>query len=174
MESLKGLRLKDCKGLIGSIALLATMQLQDLYIGACGRLSDGYLQSFVGSNISQTLESFSLSALYNTTLVDDVEVATVLASCCNLKKLHVCFGVHDGSAFGRNGLDGLQAMATGCPLLSDVSLKMTLPALHYLGIHFTNLKKCGVSRKSVVGAPAPDEFLSIEELQTLYPAVQWS
>jgi hypothetical protein len=63
-------------------------------------------------------------------------------------------------------------MAAGCPLIADVSLHLTLPGLHYLGTHFTNLKKCLVYNRRVAGAIAPDGFPSIEDLQTLYPAVE--
>jgi hypothetical protein len=75
--------------------------------------------------------------------------------------------------FGRNGLDGLQALATGCPLLASVELFVTVPGLHYLGTHFTNLKKCRVLNWRQARAPTPAGFPSIEELQTLYPAVEW-
>jgi hypothetical protein len=74
--------------------------------------------------------------------------------------------------FGRNGLDGLQAMATGCPLLADCTLCLTPACLHYLGTHFANLKKCSMFNGRQVGV-TPKGFPSIEELQTLYPAVKW-
>jgi hypothetical protein len=159
------------------IAVLATMELVKLCIYL--KYVRGYewtgasLQSFVGSNISHTLESFSLTAYDNTTTaIDDVQVATALASCHNLTTLDVHLG-DDGCVFGSNGFDGLQAMATGCPLLEDVSFLLTVPGLHYVGTHFTNLKKCFVYNTSVAGAPTPEGFPSIEELQTLYPAVKW-
>ncbi len=131
------------------------------------------LQSFVGANISQTLESFTLSVVRgNTTPVDDVQVARALASCHNLKTLHVNFG-GDRCLFGGNGLDGLQALATGCPLLTEVYAYLTVPGLHYLGTHFTNLKNCWIYNRRVASAAIPEGFPSIEELQTLYPAVTW-
>jgi hypothetical protein len=80
----------------------------------------------------------------------------------------------DGCVFGHNGLDGLQAMATGCPLLADIQLYLTVPGLHYLGTHFSNLKKCHVKNRCVEGTATPQGFPSIEELQTLYPAVEWT
>jgi hypothetical protein len=105
--------------------------------------------------------------------MDDVQVATALASCHNLKILNV-YTEGNGGVFGRNGLDGLQAMATGCPLLAVVCLFVTVPGLRYLGTHFSNLKKCHMFNRCVAGAAAPEGFPSIEELQTLYPAVEWT
>jgi hypothetical protein len=176
LEALKELDLTECEGLTDAgLAALATMKLVGLSIFVFqsddSQLSS--LQSFVGSNISQTLETFDLSVEDDQALIDDVQVATALASCHNLKKLAMLSFV-DGYAFGRDGLDGLQAMAVGCPLLADVSLSLTAPGLHYLGAHFPNLRKCSVSIASEEGEPAPEGFPSIEELQTLYPAVKWA
>jgi hypothetical protein len=178
MDALKDLTLNECEGVTDAgIAALATMKLVNLYISVeeydddDDEMTDASLQSFVGSNISQTLENFDLSVYGNATPIDDIQVATALASCHNLKTLHVSLG---GSwcLFGSNGMDGLQAMATGCPLLADVSLYLTLPGLHCLGTHCTNLKKCTVYNTLEAG-PSPEGFPSIEELQTLYPAVKW-
>lgn len=73
-------------------------------------------------------------------LVDDVQVATALASGHKLETLLVDWGRGGGCVIGRNGLEGPQAMATGCPLLAEVELYLTVPAVYYLGTHFTNLK----------------------------------
>jgi hypothetical protein len=174
MDALKELDLNECEGLTDAgMAVLATMKLESLTIYGRAQLTEAWIQSFIGSNISQTLETFHLSAVGDGTPMDDVQVATALASCHNLKKLDVSFG-RGGCVFGRNGLDGLKAMAMGCPLLADVSLFLTVPGLHYLGTHFTNLKKCHVHNKSMAGATTPEGFPSIEELQTLYPAVKWT
>jgi hypothetical protein len=173
MESLKELDFLECQGLTDTgLALLATMKLESLFICRCAQLTGAWIQSFVGSNISQTLETFDLTFYSNRTPVDDVQVATALASCRNLTTLVVCNG-EEGCVFGCNGLDGLQSMAAGCPLLADVSLSLTVPGLHYLGTHCTNLKNCAVFNSPVVAATAPEGFPSIEELKTLYPAVKW-
>jgi hypothetical protein len=184
MENLDELELEQCRGLTGAgISLLATMNLVTLsvneYDGEDGTYesflwTEAHLQPFEGSNISQTLETFQLIGYDNTTLVDDVQVATALASCHNLKTLHAECGPQRGCVFGRNGLEGLQAIATGCPLLADVSILVTVPGLHYLATHFPNLKKCRVLNSHVARAPTPEGFPSIEELQTLYPAVKWT
>jgi Ran GTPase-activating protein (RanGAP) involved in mRNA processing and transport len=174
MEVLKDLTVRECRVLtVASMALLTTMRLERLYIYITNR-SAAYLQSFVGSNLSQTLETFNLLGVGNDGMlpIDDVKVATALASCQNLKKLRVNFRF-DRCMFGRNGLDGLQAMATGCPLLADVSLALTAPGLHYIATHCSNLKHCVVLNRRVAGAPTPEGFPSIAELQTLYPAVTW-
>jgi hypothetical protein len=174
MEALKELTLYDCEGLTDAgMAVVATMKLERLTLYVHAHLTEVWIQSFVGSNISQSLETFDLTAYGNTTAIDDVQVATALASCYNLKKLDAYFG-GDECVFGRNGLDGLQAMATGCPLLADIKLYLTVPGLHCLGTHFTNLKKCHVYNRCAAGAVAPEGFPSIEELQTLYPAVKWT
>ena len=71
--------------------------------------------------------------------------------------------------FGRNGLDGLQAMAAGCPLLADVALELTISGIHFLGTHFTSGKKCWIFKFSYITKERP----SPTELQTLYPAIKW-
>jgi hypothetical protein len=191
MDTLKELTLEGCVDLTDAagITVLATMKLVKLCIyerhlddeyddddddddGDDDEWAVAFLQSFVGSNISQTLETFKLSASGKNTVVDDVQVAMALASCRNLKALVVCCG-NEACVFGRNGLDGLQAMAAGCPLLADAFLYVTVPGLHYLGTHFTSLKKCLVLNGHTTETSAPEGFPSIEELQTLYPAVKW-
>jgi hypothetical protein len=183
MESLKDLTLDECEGVTDAdITALAKLKLVKLCISSGLHSVDDYewtealLQSFVGSNISQTLESFKLSVgtIHGfATPVDDVQVATALASCHNLTTLTVHLG-DGGCLFGRNGLDGLQAIATGCPLLADVILYLTVPGLHYIGTHFTNLKKCNVfTMDDDYTTNTPAGYPSIEELQTLYPAVDW-
>jgi hypothetical protein len=176
MESLKTLALHNCRDITDvGIAVLATMKLVTLCINVfqIDGLTGASLQSFVGSNISQTLQTFELSVYsYTTTPIDDVRVATALASCHNLKYLSVKLA-SDRCEFGRSGLDGMQAMATGCPLLTYVSLCLTIPGIHFLGAHFTNLRTCTVLNRRVGGAPTPEGFPSIEELQTLYPTITW-
>jgi hypothetical protein len=175
IETLTELWLDSCYGLTGTgVAELATMKLVKLSFDTM-TWTELSLQSFVvfiGSNISQTLESFELMAYCNATPMDDVQIATALASCHQLKSLIVHSG-EDGCLFGRDGLDGLQAMATGCPLLAVVSLPLTVSGVHYLGAHFTSLRKRTVRCRRVAWAPASEGFPSIEELQTLYPAVEW-
>jgi hypothetical protein len=170
METLKELFLEECEGLAETgIAVLATMKLVTLSIGAFRNyfFSDGTLQSLIGSNISQSLVTFHLAGYRSTILIDDVQVATALASCHNLTKLFVDLGRND-CVFGRSGMDGLQAMAAGCPLLAVVTLPLTAPAIRYLASHFTNLQLCSMLHRVVPGAsPAPEGFPSVEELQTL-------
>jgi hypothetical protein len=175
MESLQVLTLRDCRGWTDAgMTVLGTLTLTTLSVSGYDLAVTAFLQSSLVSNISHTLESFALSVYGNAATIDDVQVANALASCHNLKKLSV-FVERDGCVFGRNGLDGLQAMATGCPLLADVSIYLIIPGIHCLGTHFTNLKKCYVrNRRRVVTAPNSEEFPSIEELQTLYPAVTWT
>jgi hypothetical protein len=182
MEALKELTLQGCHGLTDAgMAVLATVNLDCLSLRGNNGWSEASLQFFGVSNISQTLESLDLYVYEHTTPIDDVQVATALASCHNLKKLTI-HSFDDGCVFGRSGLDGLQAMATGCPLLTDVELHLTVPGLHYLATHCSNLKYCAVYYNLVAGgAPppplahfrTPEGFPSIEELQTLYPAVKW-
>jgi hypothetical protein len=177
MEALKELTLAQCKGLTDpGMAVLATMKLAKLTIeGLSNGWTEALLQCFVGSNISQTLESFSFTDAFNWVPIDDAQVATALASCRNLKTLYVDWGKGGQCSFGRNGLDGLQAMAAGCPLLADVTVCLTLPGLHHLAALVPSLKKCVVLNTCVVvaGALTPEGFPSIKELQTLYPAVEW-
>ncbi len=141
-------------------------------------MSVAFLQSFIGSNISQTLKTLYLKLYDNITPVDDVQVATALASCVNLEKVTVSAGEEEACVYGsRDSLAGLQAMAVGCPLLEDFCLALTVPALHFLGTHLTNLKKCVMHSRGTYEVletvPTPEGFPSIEELQTLYPAVTW-
>jgi hypothetical protein len=178
MESLQELTFEECEGLTDAgMAVLSTMRLASLSIDDFhgSGWADTSLQSLAGSNISQTVESLDLSGYLSTTPMDDVQIAIALASCHNLKTLSMKWGWgegEDGCVFGRNGLDGLQAMAAGCPLLADITLYVTLSGLHYLGTHLTNLKKCGVLYRPETERP-PAGFPSIEELQTLYPAIEW-
>jgi hypothetical protein len=168
MEAVRDLYLDGQDDLTDAgMTALATMRLVSLRVLLNGELS---LDAFVESNISQTLESFDLSVHQSGTPVDDVQVALGIASCRSLKKLTVRYGIDD-CVFGRNGLDGLQAMAAGCPLLADVYLYLTVPGLHCLGAHFANLKKCRVLSKS---SDERKTYPPIETLQTLYPAVEWS
>jgi hypothetical protein len=170
VESLKKLNLNMCDGLT-DIAVLATMRLERLALYSITDFQSASLQSFVGSNISHTLVEFAISFDDYTTSISNVSAA--LASCHRLQMLDVkCWEY----VFGRNGMDGLQSMATGCPLLADVSLYLTVDGLHYLGTHFTNLKKCDVMyyrRGTWARARTPAGFPSINTLQTLYPAVKW-
>jgi hypothetical protein len=174
MEALKELTLHGEKSVTDAVmAVVSTMKLDRLFLSSA-QLTGGSLQSFVGSNISQTLESFQLSARDNMAPIDDVQFATALASCHNLKTLYI-YHSDDGCLFGRNGLDGLQAMAAGCPLLADVFLSLTVSGIHYLGTHFQNLKRCRAVNTCAAGTSTPPEgYPSIEELQTLYPAVKWN
>jgi hypothetical protein len=150
------------------MAVLTTMKLESFAFYAGDPVGQLSIQSFVGSYISQTLVEFIFYMFVDTIpVLDDVQVATALACCHNLKKLDVYFEGSGPCTFGRGGLDGLQAMATGCPLLRDASISLTVPGIHYLGTHFTNLKKCEVYDKLQEGFP------TVKELHTLYPAVKW-
>jgi hypothetical protein len=172
MEALKDMSMFYCSGVMDAgMAVLATTRLTILSVHSHS-LTAACLQSFVGSNISHTLESFELAIYKHMTPIDDVHVATALASCRNLKKLIMHMG-HDACVFGRNGLDGLQAMATGCPSLTDLKVCLTATGLSYLGTHCANLKTCFAFNRCELGAPTSEGFPSIAELQTLYPAVEW-
>ena len=164
MESLRDLDLDHCHGLTDAgMAALAVLRLTNLlkWEGR-GNLTEVALQSFVGANISHTLEDFYLN-IDSDRLIDDELVATALASCHNLKELQVQWG-EDKCTFGRNGLDGLQAMAAGCPLLYTVALYATVPALHCIAAHCSNLKTCTTSLSS-------DDLR--DDLRTSYPAIEW-
>jgi hypothetical protein len=174
LETLEQISLEQCDGLTDTgVAVLATMKLSELSVfdSRNNAWTAASLQSFVGSNISRTLASFHLSS-GRTIPMDDVQVATALASCHHLTNLDLWTG-GDRCVFGRNGLEGLQAMATGCPLLASVSIYLTPPGIHYLGTHFPNLRSCTALRNVVTGARFPQGFPPIKELQTLYPAVEW-
>ena len=109
------------------------------------------------------------------TPIEDIRVAKALASCHNLKKLHLHWGEDSGCVFGHNGLEGLRAMAAGCPLLTEAALCLTARGVHYLGTHCANLKNCEVENSTYrEELCSPEGYPSIEELQTLYPAVHWA
>ena len=86
------------------------LRLLSIYDNSVSWTGCNLLRLFVGSTISQTLETFELSATFNTTMIDDDALAIALASCHRLKTLIVLCG-NDTCVFGRNGLGGLQAMA---------------------------------------------------------------
>ena len=172
METLKELSLQNCDGLTDAgVARLAVMNLTKLvcknehtfhWTAEC-------LSTFVGSNLSQTLVSFELSDNGTTVSIDDAQVAYALASCHQLKTMKaISFGA--GCVFGRSGLDGLQAMAIGCPLLADVALELTASGVHYIGAHFTSVKKCWIFKVFNMTVDRPS---TPTELQTLYPAIKW-
>ena len=176
LETLLELEFRRCDGFTwADMSILATMKLFNLSIVSChiDLLTESFVQSFVGSDISQTLESFSLVS-YNAAPIDDVQFATALASCHKLTKLTVRSG-SGKCRFGRSGLAGLEAMAAGCPLLADVSMQLTVGGIHYIGTHFGSLKKCIVSTTQAVmeGSPTPEQFPTVQDLHTLYPAVAW-
>ena len=164
IEALQELVVDECEGegMAGAgMAVLATMGLAKLSIHSW---TEAPVLPFVGSNISQTLESFILK-IYRDELspIGADRITSSLASCPNLKSISIYFG--DGCVFGDNGLAGLQAMAAGCPLLADVSFSSAAPGLHYIATHWTNLKKC-----SVLSGVSTDLR---QELLTLYPHIEW-
>ena len=83
--------------------------------------------SFVESNISQTLETFSFIINGYTAIVDNVAVAAALASCGKLKSLRVNLLYGNCCFLGRNGLDGLRVLVNGCPLLAEVGSTTLAP-----------------------------------------------
>ena len=179
IECLKELILKNCDGLcpegmteLGTMKLTKLSLINDTNIaGYCGVTESSLHSLLVGSNISQTLELFNLSIFNITATLDDVQVATALSSCHQLKSLAVPWGGGTGCVFGRNGLGGLEAMATGCPLLADINLDLTASGVHYVGTHFTNLQSCKITLQNKFPTGG---FLSAEVLQTLYPLVKWT
>jgi hypothetical protein len=168
MESLTELNWCDCGILTDAdLTVLATMRLETLSINDCkrGDWTEASVQVFVGSTISQTLELFRLQIWRNATPIDDVRVITAFAGCHNLKKLALDWcGVQ--CVFGRSGLDGLQAMGTGCPLLAEVDFRLTVDGMYYIASHFTNLKTC-MSSYTGLGVTL------LSDLRTLYPAIEW-
>ena len=171
IETLKELKLLDFDGLTDAgMALLTTMKLERLTIIG-PQLT--YLQSFGGTAISHSLEYLYLAIGLCDDLprLYDVQLATGLASCHKLKTLCVHSG-WDGCVFG---LTCLQAIASGCPLLAEVELHLTVSGLHCIGTHFTQLKTCKAYRDPDEDSEvAAEAFPSIEELQTLYPAIKWA
>jgi hypothetical protein len=171
--SLKELTFGTCGGLTGaSIAVLATMPLESLSFYSLKKFDTASLESFIGSRISQTLEVFSVFNVDQRTLIDDVQVAKALSCCRNLKTLFFKMGVRR-CVFGRNGLDGLRAMATGCPLLAEVAISLTVSALYYVATHFTHLTKCRVFNGHAARLSTLYDFPPLEELQTRYPSIKW-
>jgi hypothetical protein len=175
MESLQDLELNNCRGLTDAgIAALAVLKLTKLIIWERGgdnleagnEMTEAAFESFAGANISHTLESLQLD-IGTDRVIDDERVATALASCRNLKSLQVELG-DEKCIFGRNGLDGLQAMVKGCPLLTTVTLCATIPGLYCIATHCSNLKKC----RSPQPVGVRDE-LRENQLRTLYPAIEW-
>ena len=176
METLKELLLDHVDGLAATgLSALSTMKLEKLsiYCNSADDLPADCLQSFVGSNISQTLETFILWNNASTMPIDDVDIVIALASCRLLKILHVSVSNDGGCVFGRNGLDGLTAMVTGCPLLVEIKLWLTAGGIHHLGTHGTNLKTCIILNGCAAGTPTPLGFPSYKELRKLYPAIGW-
>ena len=174
MHALKELTLTNCEELIDTdLAELAVAKLSKLVIANIANysfeLTASSLAVLVGSGLSQTLVSFELSAFGTRVPVDDAQVAFTLASCHKLKTLKVV-SRRGGCLFGRNGLEGLQAMAAGCPLLENVSFELTASGMHYVGTHFTSVKKCSIVKYDSVRKDRP----SPTELRTLYPAIKWT
>ena len=171
VASLKDLFFYQCTGFPAEhVTHLASMRLTHLNIDHVeeNEWTGSCLESFVGSNISQTLEVFELDM--NGIYVDDMHIALVLATCPNLRQLSV------GAMFGDTGVEGLQAMAVGCPLLTEVSLHLTPHAVQCLGTAFANLKKCSIRNRSFNGVGSPvveGALVTLAEVQTLYPAVEW-
>ena len=179
IESVKELSITTCIGVTEtSIALFATMKLVKLTMELPRNFewTVASLQSFVGSNASKTLAYLHVSYLHNAAPIDDVQVATALASCHNLKALHVFLGC-DACVFG---VDAVQMVAVGCALLEVTSLCLTIDSVHCLGANCAMLKRCHVmvccvratleDRTPMLKADYP---LLLEELESLYPAVWW-
>jgi hypothetical protein len=185
MESLKEFRLTDLThrdtdtgGVTDvGIAELAKMRLVDLSITMSSEwsgVSEAALQSFVGANISQTLESISIQGhlMDPDRMIDDVRVATALASCPRLSYVSVDWLV-DKCVFGRHSLEGLQAMAAGCPLLSNLSLNVTPRGMKYLGTHCSNLRLCFSTYKFDEGKEGKSVDEELQELKKSFPKVYW-
>jgi hypothetical protein len=170
VETLRELTFYQCSGLTDAgMAELSTMRLVRLSIDEHSEnngWSGASVLSFVGANISQTLEALDLS-VYDGMMApfDDDIIATVLASCHHLTSVDIYIG-QDGCVFGRNGLAGLQAIARGCPLLAEINLNLTVPGLHYIATHCPNLKKCTCTVDVGDGVRG--------QLRMLYPKVQWN
>ena len=175
MSALKQLTIRG--GLVrDGFAVLGTMKITHLSVTADKNdetWTEDVLQSlFVGSSLCQTIESFTIEDCYSTEPIDDIQVALALATCPHLQSLSINFA-RTTCLFGQHGLTGFQAMAAGCPLLSEVVLHTTVEGIPCLGTQFPKLKSCAIIDHYRPNGAAPEGFPSIVELQTLYPAVQW-
>ena len=170
METLEQLTLSCCKGLTDAgFASIAELKLKHIFISEQYFESDGNapaydnamteasLLPFVDANISHSLEYFYLT-IRSTQRIDTDKVATALASCHNLKLINLKLGSGDGSVFG---LESAQAIAIGCPLLTSVSLKLTLLGYEYMATHCAQLTHCE-SHPTVC-----------DVLKAKYPAIRW-
>ena len=151
MDTLEQLSLSSCKGLTDAgFAFIAELKLKHLFISEYyyarrgfapaydNSMTEASLLSFLGANIGHTLEFFYLS-IRSTQRIDADKVATAVASCHNLTSLQLDWGSGDGSVFG---LESAQAIATGCPLLTNVCLKLTLLGYEHMATHCAHLKRC--------------------------------
>jgi hypothetical protein len=172
-SSLRSLSCRWCKGLTDAgVASLAVLQLTNLLIKQDGFQPDwddatmeAALVSFAGANISHTLDTLWID-IEPHRAVDADMLATALASCDRLTRLHVKWGNGGGAGYAF-GLDALQAIATGCPLLATVELPLALPGCEYVATHCSHLTKCKSSLKKVISRAR-------SELQAKYPNVDWS
>ena len=172
VDSLEVLVIELCDGLtnagIAELAKLRLVVLQLAPINDSGKVTEAALVSFAGASISHTLETLVFSVGRHRSSIDDVAVAIALATCHRLKQLHIPHIVGENSCFfGRNGMDGLQAMAVGCPLLADIELAVTIRGIHHIAGHFRNLKKCAWTCPDAVSS----DMLSV--LESRSPGVDW-
>jgi hypothetical protein len=175
LESLKELTLESCYDLVGgdlapfAAAKLTKLCLEAYFVG--GHFDFVLFNSTTGdsplsaANITRTLEHFRLEVVTDGE-VDTGRVGASLATCPRLKTLHVEWGDNGDNCM--LGVEALQVIVTGCPLLADVALSLTASECAWLAAHCPHLKKC----RSLSGFGA-DASAKQGELQTLYPHVEW-
>ena len=171
MGSLRELSWECCRGLTkAGIAALAVLPLTALAIYGfnCWPYLDNDVEdlteeslSLISGNVSRTLETLCIEFLHVDAL-ESTQLATAIGACHKLKSLRA-------SCQQRNhefGLEGLQILATKCPLLSHVELKVPLAGCEYLATHCTHLKLC----RSLLKNPY---IMFRDELLTKYPHIRW-
>jgi hypothetical protein len=179
VETLKDLDLDCCQGLTDAgVAALGVLKLTRLSIldtwgdivtfGGSGLTRSLTPAAFVsltgaGADVSRTLEALCIR-IEATPVVDADQLASAVASCPLLKTLSIGWGHDRDRAEDRMfGLEGLQAIVAGCPLLTDVSLRLDRLRCEYPATHCLDLKKC-----------IPSSFLPDAAMRGKYPNIKWS
>jgi hypothetical protein len=175
MEALKHLTIEYCDNSTDAVfRILAQMSLVSLDISVDedeededeeDGVTEAFLLSFRGANISRTLESFHIDISTDNWTADDMQVALAFASCPRLTSLSVR-GWGSACVFGQYGVEGLRALAISCPLLSDVSLRLSVSGLFCLGALCPHLKTCK--------SPRIPGDTTIHDLRIVFPLVKWS
>jgi hypothetical protein len=120
----------------------------------------------VDANISHTLEFFYMDFRTDRTLEVD-NTATALASCHRLKSLGVRWGMTDHRTYGLQAVD---AIATGCPLLTDAALSLSIEGIHHVATRCPQLARC---RLLSFNLNVPSNIFLRLLLLTSYPKINW-